>query len=66
MITWTEFEKAQPALATAGRGQLYVYGLGLGFLATVRANGAPRVHPVCPVASPAGLDMAAGESTARG
>jgi hypothetical protein len=57
MITWAEFEKGQPALAAAGRGQLYVHGLGLGFLATVRADGGPRVHPVCPVVSPAGLHM---------
>ena len=57
MITWAEFEKKQPALAAAGRGQLYVHGLGLGFLATVRADGGPRVHPVCPVVSPAGLHV---------
>jgi hypothetical protein len=36
MITWSEFERRQPALASAGRGQFYQFGIGLGFLATVR------------------------------
>jgi hypothetical protein len=57
MITWTEFQRQQPALAHAGRGQFYQHGLGLGFLATVRKDGGPRVHPVCPVISPAGLHV---------
>jgi hypothetical protein len=57
MITWTELERQQPALADAGRGQLYWVGLGLAFLATVRADGGPRVHPVCPVVSSAGLHL---------
>ena len=48
MITWTEFTRQQPALADAGRRQLYQFGIGLAFLATVRPDGGPRVHPVCP------------------
>jgi hypothetical protein len=57
MITWNEFEQAYPALAAAGRSQLYHFGIGLGFLATVRKDGGPRVHPVCPVISRAGLHV---------
>jgi hypothetical protein len=57
MITWTEFERQQPALAGAGRRQLYPAGIGLAFLATVRLDGGPRVHPVCPVLSDAGLHL---------
>ena len=57
MITWTEFERQQPALAGAGRRQFYQFGIGLGFLATIRPDGGPRVHPVCPVISPAGLHL---------
>jgi len=57
MITWTEFERHQPALAEAGRRQLYQVGIGLAFLATVRPDGGPRVHPVCPVISAAGLHL---------
>ena len=57
MITWTEFERQQPALADAGRRQLYQIGIGLAFLATVRRDSGPRVHPVCPVISDAGLHL---------
>ena len=57
MITWTEFERRQPALAAVGRAQFYQHGMGLGFLATVRRDGGPRVHPVCPVISTAGLHV---------
>ena len=57
MITWTQFERQEPALAAVGRGQFYQHGLGLGFLATVRKDGGPRVHPVCPVISAAGLHV---------
>ena len=57
MITWTEFERQQPALASAGRRHLYQIGIGLAFLATIRPGGGPRVHPVCPVIGPAGLHL---------
>jgi hypothetical protein len=57
MITWTEFERREPALADAGRRQFYHFGIGLAFLSTVRPDGGPRVHPVCPVISPAGLHL---------
>lgn len=57
MITWNEFERQQPGLAGAGRRQLYWAGIGLAFLATVRPDGGPRVHPVCPVISAAGLHL---------
>ncbi len=51
MVTWKEFAAAAPALADAGRALLTQFGVGLAFLATVRKDGAPRVHPVCPVLS---------------
>jgi hypothetical protein len=57
MVTWTQFAQQEPALAAAGRGQFYQHGLGLGFIATVRKDGGPRVHPVCPVISAAGLHV---------
>jgi len=57
MITWTEFKRHQPALAAAGGRQYYQFGIGLAFLATIRPDGGPRVHPVCPVISPAGLHL---------
>jgi hypothetical protein len=57
MITWSEFERQRSALADAGRRQFYQHGIGLAFLATIRPGGGPRVHPVCPVISPAGLHV---------
>lgn len=51
MATWSEFAEAEPALAEAGVAQLFQYGVGLAFLATVRPDGGPRLHPVCPVLS---------------
>ena len=47
-VSWAEFAAAMPDMAAAGLRLLYQHGPGLGYLATVRADGAPRVHPVCP------------------
>jgi hypothetical protein len=49
MLTWAEFAHARPDLAEAGRRLLYQFGVGLGFLATVRADGGPRLQPMCPL-----------------
>jgi hypothetical protein len=55
-ITWGEFARAEPALADAGRALLYQVGpVGLAFLSTVRRDGGPRLHPVCPVLFEDGL-----------
>ena len=51
MVTWQSFAAAAPELAQLGRGLLTQFGVGLAFLATVRRDGAPRLHPVCPVLS---------------
>src|SRR5262245_61549998 len=51
MVTWKAFAAAAPDLAQAGRYLLNQFGVGLAFLATVRKDGAPRLHPVCPVLS---------------
>jgi hypothetical protein len=55
MATWSEFAAAQPRLAAAIRNLVHQYGAGLGYLATVRADGGPRVHPVSPVITDDGL-----------
>ena len=49
MLTWAQFAHARPDLAEAGRQLLYQFGVGLAFLATVRADGGPRLHPMCPL-----------------
>jgi len=51
MVTWKEFAAAEPEMARAGRSLLNQFSVGLAFLATVRKDGAPRLHPVCPVLS---------------
>ncbi|HSQ36525.1 MAG TPA: pyridoxamine 5'-phosphate oxidase family protein [Acidimicrobiia bacterium] len=43
-----------PGLAAAGRRLIYQYGPGTGYLATVRSDGGPRLHPVCPVVTMGG------------
>lgn len=55
MVTWKAFATAAPELAQVGGALLNQFGVGLAFLATVRRDGAPRLHPVCPVISEDGL-----------
>ena len=52
---WGEFLEQSPEIAMPGRELLYQFGLGLAFLATVRKDGGPRMHPVCPVIYDGGL-----------
>jgi hypothetical protein len=51
MVSWKGFAAAEPDLAETGRSLLFQFKVGLAFLATVRRDGAPRLHPVCPVLS---------------
>jgi hypothetical protein len=51
MVTWKESATAEPELAEIGRSLLFQHQVGLAFLATVRRDGGPRLHPVCPVIS---------------
>jgi hypothetical protein len=53
--TWPDFAARQPDVAEAGQALLYQVGVGLGFLATTRPDGAPRLHPVCPLLHETGL-----------
>lgn len=46
MATWSDFEAAAPELAAFGAARL---GAPPAYLATVRADGTPRVHPVTPI-----------------
>ena len=55
MTTWGEFEARRPDLAGRGREILYHYGVPLGYLATVRKDGGPRVHPFSPILFRGGL-----------
>lgn len=53
--SWREFAAADPRLADSIRALLHQYGRGMAYLATVRADGGPRVHPVCPIVTGEGL-----------
>ena len=53
--TWGDLGAVRPDIAAAGGRLLYSFGIGLGFLATVRVDGGPRVHPICPVLTESGL-----------
>jgi len=55
MASWSDFAAAEPSLAAGIRALLQQYGPGMGYLATVRADGGPRVHPVSPVLTDDGL-----------
>ena len=55
MASWSEFAAAEPTLAAGIRALLQQYGPGMGYLATVRPDGGPRVHPISPVFSGSGL-----------
>jgi hypothetical protein len=54
VASWDEFAASEPALASRGKQLLLIedpdapYEAGLGYLATVRADGGPRVHPISP------------------
>jgi hypothetical protein len=52
---WSGLHSERPDLAAAGEELLYQFGVGLAFLATVRVDGGPRVHPMCPLLHEGGL-----------
>jgi len=58
MKTWHEFGAESPELAAAGERLLYQGGdIASAYLATVAADGSPRVHPVFPVVADGQLWM---------
>jgi hypothetical protein len=50
--TWAEFAASNPELAAFGAARLIA---GPAYLATIRVDGSPRVHPVSPIVTPSGL-----------
>jgi hypothetical protein len=54
-LSWSEFASASPSIAAEVRALFEQYGTGFGYLATVRRDGGPRVHPVSPVIADGGL-----------
>jgi hypothetical protein len=54
MSTWREFAAAAPELAAFGAGRLQA---APSYLATLGADGSPRVHPVTPIFTADGLHL---------
>jgi hypothetical protein len=52
---WKHLREERQDLADVGRGLFYQFGVGLAFLGTVRTDGGPRLHPVCPIVTDEGL-----------
>lgn len=46
MDSWHAFARAEPEIAEKGSALLHQRGDGEGLLATVAANGTPRIHPL--------------------
>lgn len=55
MYPWRDVVELRPDLATPARELLYQFGVGLAFLGTVRPDGGPRLHPICPLITDGGL-----------
>jgi hypothetical protein len=52
---WGELRRLRPDVAEGGRQLLYQVGVGLAFLATIRPDDGPRLHPFCPILSGDGM-----------
>jgi len=55
VVSRAEFQVDAPGLADEGQRLFYQFGVGLGFLATIRKDGGSRLHPVCPIIAADGL-----------
>jgi hypothetical protein len=54
-VSWARFSGAAPRLSEQVRALLEQYGQAFGYLATIRPDGGPRVHPISPVIADGGL-----------
>src|SRR5918997_3659922 len=54
-VSFGDFAEEEPRLAASLRALLHQYGRGMAYLATVRPDGGPRVHPVSPIVTDEGL-----------
>jgi hypothetical protein len=65
MKRWSEFAAERPTWPRAGRTLIYQHRVGLGYLATVRKDGGPRLHPVCPLIAHGGLYVFIGNQSPK-
>jgi len=64
MPTWEEFAEAAPELAAFGADRFVQAQVG--YLATVRDDGSPRVHPVTPILGKGRLFLFTGPTSPKG
>ena len=65
MATWAEFERCEPTMAALGRKLISNEKYQIAYLATARKDGAPRVHPVCPVIAGEHIYLAIGPQSPK-
>ncbi len=63
MATWSQFAGARPDLAEVGLR--FLPPCGIAYLATVRSDGGPRIHPVCPIVGGGRLFVGIGPSSPK-
>lgn len=64
-MRWGALEAEAPEIVASGRSLLFQYGPGLAYLATIRRDGGPRIHPVCVNEVDGGLYTLVGPSPKR-
>lgn len=62
MASWADLEAAEPELGERGWALL---ARGIAYLATVRPDGGPRVHPITPIRSGEQLYVSVGSQTPK-
>jgi hypothetical protein len=65
-MSFGDFAEDEPRLAASLQALMHQYGRGMAYLATVRADGGPRVHPVSPIVTDEGLYCFVIDSPKRG
>jgi hypothetical protein len=63
MKSWSDFAALEPDMAQKLRSQLA--SVPIVYLATTRRDGAPRVHPVCPIFAADGMFVAVPETSPK-
>ncbi len=65
MVSWEVLCAENPDIAQRGEALLFQFGIGLAFFATLRKDGAPRLHPISPVISQGRLYALIGTTTPK-
>jgi hypothetical protein len=65
VASWREFADAEPEMAALGASLISTKTEQIAYLATTREDGAPRVHPVCPVIAGDHLYLAMGPQSPK-